>query len=69
MWSAWVRKMRHRLSRLRRLHLPFATVFADVTGLRKVGVMFTRLAGDFLAVRAEFVSGFLKFGGHTDSLC
>ena len=50
-------------------HLPCATVFAYVAGLREVWVVFASLAGEFIPVRSEFVSGFLKFGGHTDSLC
>lgn len=47
-------QMRHCLALSRRFHLPFTTVLADVTGLREVGVTFTALACEFMAVLRIF---------------
>jgi hypothetical protein len=61
--------MRQRLARPCRLHLPFAAIFADVAGLRKIGVTLARFARDFLAVRPELAGRFPILGSHIQSWC
>jgi hypothetical protein len=46
------------------LDLPLATVFADVAGLREVGIVFPWLAREFLAVRPELAGWFSNLGWH-----